>query len=102
MFDEWSSFLSAVLYVNLIPTAWLLLFFCFFHFGAELMHYSSGLRRALCASGIGGSGWEKKKKNIKEGKEAAAAVAAGRQKECRDSCTTPSFFFFFFFQELCS
>lgn len=85
MFDEWSSFLSAVLYVNLLPTAWLFFFFLFFRFGAELMHYSSGLQYALCASGIGGSRG-KKKKHIKEGEE-----AAGRKRESGDSCTTPSF-----------
>lgn len=60
MYDEWSSFLSAVLYVNLLPTAWLL-FFLFFCLGAELMHYSSGLQHALCASGIGGLGGKKEK-----------------------------------------
>lgn len=51
VFDEWSSFLSAVLYVNLPPTA-LLVVLLSFRPGAELMPYSLGLRHALCASGI--------------------------------------------------
>lgn len=41
---------------------------CFFHFGSELMRYSSGLRHALCAPGIRGFGV--KKHNIKLREEA--------------------------------
>lgn len=56
VFDEWSfSFFTTVLYVNLLPTA-CLLFCCLFLLWPWAEAYSSGLRHALCASGVSGSG----------------------------------------------
>lgn len=67
-----------MLYVNLLPAAWLLLFFFSLSvFGAELMRYSSGLQHALCASGIGGSGGKKHIKEWNEGGEAEVPVMRG-------------------------
>lgn len=92
--DEWSSFLSAVLYVNLLPAAWLLFFFFSLSlFGAELMRYSSGLQHALCASGIGGSGGKKTHKRVERGGRSRSAGDEEKQRESHDSCMTPSFFF---------
>ena len=83
-----------MLYVNLLPTAWLLFFFLSL-FGAELMRYSSGLQHALCASGIGGSGAGGGGEHIKawnEGEEAEALVMR-RKRERAMTAVWPQAFF---------
>lgn len=90
LFDEWSSVLSAVLYVNpflpCLPLVVVVFFIVvvvvlFFSFATELMHYSSGLRHASCASGIRGLGVKKNKKTLRDKRSRRENAVVQRQRE---------------------